>query len=77
MRSQFWGLEDFMNISQTAVTNAVNLAFFMVNLSRRLLGDFRRDQHPQFSILEHRFSNTKNYFFGYSDNEISANDELP
>ena len=27
---QFWGLEDFMNISQTAVTNAVNLAFFMV-----------------------------------------------
>ena len=22
--------------------------------------------------LEHRFSNTKNYFFGYSDNEISA-----
>lgn len=34
---QFWGLEDFMNISQTAVTNAVNLAFFMVNLSRRLL----------------------------------------
>ncbi len=32
---QFWGLEDFMNISQTAVTNAVNLAFFMVNLSRQ------------------------------------------
>ena len=25
---QFWGLEDFMNTSQTAVTNAVNLAFF-------------------------------------------------
>ena len=23
-------------------------------------------------LLEHRFSNTKNYFFGYSDNEISA-----
>jgi putative transposase len=49
---QFWGLEDFMNISQTAVTNAVNLAFFMVNLSRRLLRDFRRDHHPQFSILD-------------------------
>ena len=49
---QFWGLEDFMNISQTAVTNAVNLAFFMVNLSHRLLGDFRRDHHPDFSILD-------------------------
>ncbi len=49
---QFWGLEDFMNISQTAVTNAVNLAFFMVNFSRRLLRDFRRDQHPHFSILD-------------------------
>ncbi len=49
---QFWGLEDFMNISQTAVTNAVNLAFFMVNLSRRLLRDFRREQHPDFSLLD-------------------------
>jgi putative transposase len=49
---QFWGLEDFMNISQTAVTNAVNLAFFMVNLSHRLVGDFRRDHHPDFSLLD-------------------------
>ncbi|MBD6620525.1 transposase [Komarekiella sp. 'clone 1'] len=38
---QFWGLEDFMNLSQTAVTNAANLAFFMVNLSYHLLADFR------------------------------------
>jgi putative transposase len=38
---QFWGLEDFMNIGQTAVTNAANLAFFMVNLSHHLLSDFR------------------------------------
>ncbi len=43
---QFWGLEDFMNISQTAVTNAMNLAFFMVNFSHRLLRDFRRDFPP-------------------------------
>ncbi len=49
---QFWGLEDFMNISQTAVTNAVNLAFFMVNLSRRLLRDFRREHDPDFSLLD-------------------------
>ncbi len=39
---QFWGLEDFMNLSQTAVTNAANLAFFMVNLSYHLLADFRQ-----------------------------------
>ena len=37
---QFWGLEDFMNLSQTAVTNAANLAFFMVNLSHHLLSEF-------------------------------------
>jgi hypothetical protein len=36
---QFWGLEDFMNLSLTAVTNAVNLAFFI--LSHHLLADFR------------------------------------
>jgi len=30
---QFWGLEDFMNISKKAVYNAANLAMFMVNMS--------------------------------------------
>jgi putative transposase len=49
---QFWGLEDFMNVSQTAVTNAVNLAFFMTTLSYRLLRDLRRKLHPHFSILD-------------------------
>jgi putative transposase len=48
---QYWGLEDFMNVSSTAVTNAVNLAFFMVNLSVLLLPPFRRYQ-PDFSILD-------------------------
>jgi putative transposase len=48
---QFWGLEDFMNISPTAVTNAANLALFMVNLSYRLLLDFRRT-NPAFSVLD-------------------------
>jgi putative transposase len=38
---QFWGLEDFMNISENGVTNAANLSFFMVNLSHRLLLNFR------------------------------------
>lgn len=38
---QFWGLEDFMNISQTAVTNAANLSFFLVNFSHHLLRNFQ------------------------------------
>lgn len=48
---QFWGLEDFMNITQTAVTNAVNLSFLMVNVSHRLLQDVRQD-HDDCSILD-------------------------
>jgi putative transposase len=48
---QFWGLEDFMNTSEQAVTNAVNLAFLMVNLSAVLLQPFRLD-HPDFSVLD-------------------------
>jgi putative transposase len=39
---QYWGLEDFMNIKETAVTNAANLSLFMVNLSYLLLRDFRQ-----------------------------------
>ncbi len=48
---QFWGLEDFMNLSQTAVTNAANLAFFMVNLSHHLLSDFRQ-HNPDSGIID-------------------------
>ena len=48
---QFWGLEDFMNISQTAVTNSANLSFFMVNLSQHLLGDLRLT-NPDCSLLD-------------------------
>lgn len=48
---QYFGLEDFMNISQPAVTNAVGLAFFMVNLSAVLLALHRPDL-PDFSVLD-------------------------
>lgn len=48
---QYWGLEDFMNVSQQAVTNAVNLAFFMVNLSQILLKPYRQHD-PHFSVLD-------------------------
>ena len=56
---QFWGLEDFMNVSQTAVTNAANLALFMVNVSQVLMCQYRQDD-PTFSILD-----LKAYYRGY------------
>jgi putative transposase len=40
---QYWGLEDFMNIKETAVTNAANLALFMVNMAQVLLRNFRQE----------------------------------
>jgi putative transposase len=48
---QYWGLEDFMNTTETAVTNAANLALFMVNFSQRLLTDLR-SADPECSILD-------------------------
>lgn len=56
---QFWGLEDLMNLSQTAVTNAANLAFFMVNLSHYLLIDFRK-HNPGSGIID-----LKAYYRGF------------
>jgi len=48
---QYWGLDDFMNVKQTAVTNAANLSFFMVNFSSALLRQYRKN-NPVFSILD-------------------------
>jgi len=48
---QFWGLEDFMAVSQTAVTNAANLSLFMVNLVYLLLKRYRQSD-PLFSTLD-------------------------
>ena len=48
---QYWGLEDFMNVKPTAVTNAVNLAFLMVNLSQVMLKPYR-EHDPNFSVLD-------------------------
>jgi putative transposase len=48
---QYWGLEDFMNITPTGVTNAANLSLFMVNVAYRL----RADSHshaPAYSVLD-------------------------
>ena len=48
---QYWGLDDFMNVKEVAVTNAANLSFFMVNFSSILLHRFR-ETNPEFSILD-------------------------
>jgi putative transposase len=48
---QYWGLEDFMNVTPTGVTNAANLALFMVNVAYRLRADGHlRD--PDYSVLD-------------------------
>jgi Transposase DDE domain. len=48
---QYWGLDDFMNVKEDAVTNAANLSFFMVNFSSVLLRRFR-ESNPEFSVLD-------------------------
>jgi hypothetical protein len=48
---QYWGLEDFMNVKETAVTNAANLSLFMVNFSAALAEPFRT-LNPDFSVLD-------------------------
>ena len=48
---QYWGLADFMNVKEEAVTNAANLAFFMVNFSSVLLRRYR-ENNPEFSVLD-------------------------
>ena len=48
---QYWGLEDFMNVTSTGVTNAANLALFMVNVSYRLQAHVR-PRDPAYSVLD-------------------------
>jgi hypothetical protein len=48
---QYWGLEDFMNVKEIPLTNALNLSLFMVNLSQALLKEFRQT-NPDSGILD-------------------------
>jgi putative transposase len=48
---QYWGLDDFMNVTATGVTNAANLSLFMVNLADVLLAGIRQTD-PQCSVLD-------------------------
>jgi hypothetical protein len=70
---QYWGLEDFMNIKETTVTNAANLSFFMVNFSYALL-EKSREQNPEYSILD-----LKSYYRGlrYANETIKMLQQKP
>src|SRR6266849_4934453 len=48
---QYWGLEDFMNITPTGVTNAANLSLFMVNVAYQLRLAVRQ-RAPDYSVLD-------------------------
>src|ERR687885_709572 len=48
---QYWGLDDFMNVKGMSVTNAANLALFMVNLGYVLLRDVRQ-RDSEWSVLD-------------------------
>jgi putative transposase len=48
---QHWGLEDFMNVTATGVTNAANLSLFMVNVAYRLRADGPA-QDAAYSVLD-------------------------
>jgi len=70
---QYWGLEDFMNIKETTVTNAANLSLFMVNFSYVLLQKFR-EENPEYSILD-----LKSYYRGirYANETIKMLPQKP
>ena len=48
---QYWGVEDFMHVTETAVTHAAYLSLFMVNVSSRFLRDVRQSD-PACSLLD-------------------------
>jgi putative transposase len=48
---QYGGLEDFMHVTPTGVTNAANLSLFMVNVAYRLQAD-GRPRDPDYRILD-------------------------
>jgi len=51
---QHWGLEDFMNIKEVPLSNALNLSLFMVNVSQTLLREFRQTYPENSGVLDLR-----------------------
>ena len=70
---QVWGLEDFMNVNQVPLTNALNLSLFMVTVSQVLLQQFRQTR-PESGVLD-----LKAYFRAakYVDETIKLLPEKP
>lgn len=59
---QFWGLEDFMNVKKLQVSTAVNLSFFMVNLSQVLMVEIRK-HNPHFGVQDMKaYFRARKYF---------------
>lgn len=48
---QFWGLDDFINVKEIPVNNAVNLSMFMINVVAKLREMFGAG-HPGFGVLD-------------------------
>jgi hypothetical protein len=48
---QYWGLEDFMNVTPIGVANAAHLSLFMVNVASQLRTDVRQ-RTPDDSVLD-------------------------
>ena len=48
---QYWGLEDFMNVTPIGVANAAHLSSFMVNVASQLRTDVRQ-RTPDDSVLD-------------------------
>mgnify|MGYP001244578012 CR=1 FL=1 len=48
---QYWGLDDFMVVRETPVTNAINLSLFMVNVTSVLLQSWRAEDSAA-SVLD-------------------------
>jgi putative transposase len=48
---QYWGVEDFMHVTPTGVTNAANLAVFMVHVAYRLRAGLH-PYDPDYSVLD-------------------------
>ncbi len=59
---QYWGLEDFMNINEQPLTNALNLSLFMVNVSQVLLREYRQSI-PNAGVLDLKSYYRANRYF--------------
>ena len=59
---QYWGLEDFMNVAEQPLTNALNLSLFMVNVAQVLLREYRQSI-PQAGVLDLKSYYRANRYF--------------